>query len=166
MTLQERLNLRMSLMGYDPVINLSESEEIETVSEEVTESYNGKVPFWKKSEISEEHKKAGYLAALVSPALAGAYQSKKREAAQQELDRKSGKQNLYKSDKTGRHIAHALVGAIPGIGQVAALRQANKRYKTSAKLEKNENINTTDILEKDFNTVGKVNIKKGKYRIL
>jgi len=51
MTLQERLAMREALMGYDPLISLTEEQEQE-IAEEVTVR-KGKTPLWKREELQE-----------------------------------------------------------------------------------------------------------------
>lgn len=89
----------------------------------------------------EGNKALGYtvggLTGLVGAGgLAGHYQSKKAEAAKRELDRREGKLDLYKTDRSGRHILHALGGSIPLVGGVTNILAAKKRYDLEDELEK------------------------------
>ena len=67
--------------------------------------------------------------------LAGHYQSKKSEAAKRELDRQDGKLDMYKTDRSGRHILYAVGGSIPILGAVTNVLAAKKRYDLEDELE-------------------------------
>jgi len=67
--------------------------------------------------------------------LAGYYQSKKAEAAQRELDKREGKLDMYKTDRSGRHILHSVGGSIPIVGAVTNILAAKNRYDLEDKLE-------------------------------
>jgi len=78
----------------------------------------------------------GGLTGLVGAGgLAGLYQSKKSEAAKRELDRQDGKLDMYKTDRSGRHILHVAGGSIPVLGAVTNVLAAKKRYDLEDELE-------------------------------
>lgn len=82
-----------------------------------------------------EGRLAGYSGAILSGlnggvpgALTGGYQRRKGQAAQQELDRRDGKLDLYKSNAAGSAAWHTVGGFLPGVGIVTNLVAASKRY--------------------------------------
>lgn len=82
-----------------------------------------------------EGKFLGYTGAVLSGlngglpgGLTGGYQRKKAQAAQQELDRREGKLDLFKSNAAGSATWHTVGGFLPGVGIVTNLVAASKRY--------------------------------------
>lgn len=81
-----------------------------------------------------EGRLAGYSGVLVGSlgggigATVGGYQRRKAQMAQQELDRRDGKLDLYKSNADGSVMWHQLGGAIPGLSLIPNAVAASKRY--------------------------------------
>lgn len=65
-----------------------------------------------------------------------AYQSKKLESNERESDRRKGKLDFRKSDRTGRHMIRSVVGGIPLIGVISNYDLISKRHKIDDELEK------------------------------
>lgn len=194
MTLQERLAMRQELMGYDPVISLEEYvEETEETVEPIEESYSGKVPFWKKENLEEASKSIettrsstvkqglgigggiGLAHGLLSPASSKAERIGKGviglakgagigalagEVASRFQGPESRQADLKRALKTAKENENS-----KKIKELKTKLSSHKQY--YGNLTKNENINLTEnTSETNFSNSRKVNIAKGKYKII